>query len=112
MGYYRGPRERLMPAWWYDGPMDVKRLPWVPGVMQDLGLEDLGGGFYSSPDGLRSIYLGLGSAVFMTQTSDLGLIETQHEFPAWPDAGWLLSCATDHGQELVARAMDADPRWN
>jgi hypothetical protein len=91
--------------------MDIKRLPWVPYVMEDLGLEDRGGGFWTAEDG-RSIYLGLGSAVIMTHVEGHGDLETQHVFPTFPSADWLLDACEEHQRVLLDRAAEEDQRFN
>lgn len=87
--------------------MDVKRLPWVSGFLSDLGLEDLGGGFWCSPSGDRSLYLGAGSIVVYTVLREEEY-RTQHLYPADPDPGWLLSVIADHAEQAVMYWVGCD----
>lgn len=92
--------------------MDIKRLPWITGVMVDLGLTDKGDGFWEAEDG-RAIYIGRGSVVIMSQIEGEDRdFETQHRYPTFPDVNWLLSAVQEHQEAIMWRARGLDLRFN
>lgn len=95
--------------------MSVKNLPWVTPFLSELGLEDMGDGFWCSHDGSRSLYLGQASLVvvssFKAGTADF---QTQYAYPSRVTEEWLFDMLYDHVESLADHERDQDERlrWN
>lgn len=93
--------------------MDIKRIPWVTGFLLDMGLEDCGGRFWSSPDGSRSLYLGREAVVLMTRPARGGReFESTHPYPPHVDERWLMDTIWDHRAQLEDHEAPDDPSVN
>lgn len=96
------------------GHMSVKSLPWVNQFLSDLGLEDHGGGFWSSPDSTRSVYLGDATLVVTTSFTDDEDLRTQYVYPTRVTEQWVMDMLWDHIEEMDRRTADLAERmrWN
>lgn len=85
--------------------MYLRNVRWVSEFLQSMELEDMGGGFWTSGDGARSIYLGRSGMIVMTSRKGEQDFESSHPYPSDVTEDWFLDSIMEHG-ELLLDSLD------